>query len=147
MRRWSASTWNATSFMANGTTSSNQASKLVDTFIYLRCLTVGRSKRIDTIKEVFDQRRKRLSKVPKFRDLIVANSMAKDMLTLAVVGVREGRAARFRHTQGILRWPKKRTLSLLAWVGWEHRTIRRVVRGRLPLENPLRVVDLINNCS
>jgi hypothetical protein len=110
-------------------------------------LTVGRSKRIDTIKGVFGQRRKRLSKVPKFRDPIVANSMAKDMLTLAVVGVREGRAARFKHTQGILPWPKKRTLSLLAWVGWEHRTIRRVVRGRLPLENPLRVVDLINNCS
>src|SRR5436309_1317204 len=40
MQRWHASTCNATNFMANGTTSSNQMSQQVDTFIYLQLLKV-----------------------------------------------------------------------------------------------------------
>src|SRR5688572_27307658 len=39
MLRWRASTWNATTFMANGTTLSNQTSKQLDTFIYLQILS------------------------------------------------------------------------------------------------------------
>src|ERR1700687_3334438 len=41
MRKCSTSTWNVTSFMASGTTSSNQAQRQVDTFIYLQCLTAS----------------------------------------------------------------------------------------------------------
>src|SRR5439155_21232119 len=40
MQRWHASTCNATNFMANGTTSSNQMSQQVDTFIYLQLLNI-----------------------------------------------------------------------------------------------------------
>src|ERR1039457_3235148 len=39
MTRCSALTWNATSFMASGTTSSNQTQRQLDTFIYLQRLT------------------------------------------------------------------------------------------------------------
>src|ERR1017187_10935998 len=38
MTRCSALTWNATSFMASGTTSSNQTQRQLDTFIYLQRL-------------------------------------------------------------------------------------------------------------
>src|SRR5437870_4234660 len=44
MQRWRASTCNATNFMANGTMSSNQTSKQVDTFIYLHFLSVFKTK-------------------------------------------------------------------------------------------------------
>src|ERR1039457_6209687 len=39
MTRCSALTWNATSFMASGTTSSNQTQRQLDTFIYLQRLS------------------------------------------------------------------------------------------------------------
>ncbi len=39
MRKWSTSTWNVTSYMVSGTTSSNQTQKQVDTFIYSQCLS------------------------------------------------------------------------------------------------------------
>jgi IS1 family transposase len=41
MQRWRVSIWNATNFMANGTTSSNQTSKHLDTFIYLHVLRIA----------------------------------------------------------------------------------------------------------
>src|ERR1017187_4261009 len=44
MTRCSALTWNATSFMASGTTSSNQTQRQLDTFIYLQRLTAYHAK-------------------------------------------------------------------------------------------------------